>query len=270
MLVDRLPDGPRNLAHRGASALYPENTMEAFAHAAQVGADGIELDLHRSRDGEVIVLHDETVERTTDGHGRAAELDLRTLRSLDAGHHFRDASGQNSFRGHGIRIPTLEEVLRSFPRMWLSIDLKRGDPETERRTVYLLRLFGHTQRCILGAENPAAARRLRKLAPEIPTFFSRSEVREFVLRFSTRVWWGYRPPAQSLQIPPRRGSVSLDHRALIERAHAMGVRVLYWTVNELPQMRELIDRGADGLISDHPERVSQCWRARGQSMEARA
>lgn len=258
------------MAHRGASALYPENTMEAFAHAVACGADGLELDVHRSRDGEVIVLHDPSVERTTDGHGRAAELDLRTLRSLDAGYRFKDIRGEHCYRGHGLRIPTLEEVLRSFPRQWLSIDLKEGDVETERRTVHLLRLYGHTQRCILGAEHARAARRLRGLAPEIPSFFSRAEVREFVLRFSSRLWWGYRPPAQSLQIPPRRGAVHLDRPALIRRAHELGIRVMYWTINDTGEMRRLLELGADGLISDHPERLGKLLKSPPRAMEGHA
>jgi len=262
--------GPRVVAHRGASALYPENTMEAFAHAVACGADGLELDVHRSRDGEVIVLHDASVERTTDGHGRAAELDLRTLRSLDAGYNFRDGEGNFPFRGHGIRIPTLEELLRTFPAQWLSIDLKQGDPRTEERTIELLRAHGHAQRCILGAEDAQAAQRLRAMAPDIPSFFSRAEVREFVLRFSSHLWWGYRPPAQSLQIPARSGAIRMDRKGLVARAHEMGVRVMYWTINESAQMRRLLDLGADGLITDRPERLAAIASTPRAAMEGRA
>ena len=230
--------------------------MEAFARAVADGADGLELDLQRSRDGEVIVLHDASAERTTDGHGRANELDLRTLRSFDAGARFRDARGETVWRGRGLRIPTLEEVLHTFPALWLSLDLKQGDPVTEKRTVELLRKYERSENTILGAEDATAARRLRALAPEFPSFFSRREAWEFFLRQNSRVWFGYKPPAISLQIPTRHRIWNLESRALIEAAHRLGLRVSYWTVNDPVQMLRLYELGADGLITDRPDELS--------------
>lgn len=252
-----IPNGPRNIGHRGACAYAPENTMQSFARAVALGADGLELDLQRSRDGEVIVLHDPTVGRTTDGHGRAADLDLRTLRSLDAGARFRDAEGVLSWRGRGARIPTLDEILRTFPSVWLSLDLKQGDPITEARTIELLRSHGRTQRVILGAEDAKAARRLRAMAPEFDSFFSRAEAWNFFLRLSSGIWRGYRPPARSLQIPTHHRVWSLERRKLIEKAHQLEVRVVYWTVNDPAQMLRLLELGADGLISDRPDELAK-------------
>jgi glycerophosphoryl diester phosphodiesterase len=248
---------PTNVAHRGASALAPENTLEAFQLAHEQGADGFELDLQRSRDGEVLVLHDERVDRTTDGVGLAREMDLAQLRELDAGHGRRD-----EWRGRGVRIPTLASVLERFPNTWLSLDLKAGDPLTEARTVELLRKFGRTRDVALGAESPASARRLRRAAPEIPSFFSRPDVRAFVLRSKLGVWWGYRPPGRSLQIPVAARGFALDREGLLADARRMDVRVLYWTINELSEMRRLLDLGADGLITDRPDLLATLLRER--------
>lgn len=242
-------DVPRIVAHRGSSGRAPENTLHAMRLAVDEDrAGGLELDLQRSADSAVVVLHDETVDRTTDGTGRADALPLAALRELDAGCRF--AGG--GFAGRGLTIPTLEEVLESFPGTWLSLDLKQGDPATERAAVELLRRHGRTRDVVLGAEDPAAARRLAALAPEIPRFLHRGAVRSFYLRHRLRTLAGWRAPGHSLQIPERHGCLHLDSERLIGDAHRAGLRVLYWTVNDPGRARVLLARGADGVITDVP------------------
>lgn len=245
---------PRIVAHRGSSGRAPENTLHAMRVALdEDGAGGLELDLQRSADGEVVVLHDETVDRTTDGTGRADQLPLESLRQLDAGAQF----GDGSFAGQGICIPTLAEVLEAFPRTWLSLDLKQGDPRTEQATVDLLRRFGRTGNAVLSAEDPAAAQRVAEIAPEIPRFVHRGAVRSFYLRHRLRFFPGWTASGQSLQIPVRHGRLDLSSPRLIRDAHAHGMRVLYWTVNDVDLARELFRRGADGIITDFPARMRE-------------
>src|SRR5919107_2807685 len=118
---------PVNLAHRGASALAPENTIEAFRLAVGAGAGGLELDVHMTRDGQIVVIHDPTVDRTTNGSGAVSEMTFDELRRLDAGHTFSpDGGPTRPYRGRGIRVPTLEEVLEGFPDVAVNIDLKDG------------------------------------------------------------------------------------------------------------------------------------------------
>ena len=247
-------DIPRVVAHRGSSGRAPENTLHALRLAIdEDGAGGLELDLRRSADGAVVVLHDDTVDRTTDGTGRSDSLPLGALRELDAGARF----GAGEFAGRSIRIPTLEEVLESFPRTWLSLDLKQGDPVTERATVELLLRFGRTGDVVLSAEDPRAATRIARLAPDIPRFVHRAGVRSFYFRHRLRLFAGWRAPGQSLQIPVRHGRFDLSSARLIRDAHARGMRVLYWTVNDLELARELFARGADGIITDWPSRMRE-------------
>ena len=255
---------PFVIAHRGSSGRAPENTLEAFDRAVREdGAEGLELDLHRSRDDHVVVLHDRTVDRTSDGHGRAAAFTLTELQALDAGHHFRDERGEFSFRGRGVRIPTLEEVLDRYPDTWLSLDLKEGDPVTERRTIELVDAAGARDRVVVSAESPRSARRLADLAPDLPRFFDRAAAWRFYLRHRTRFWPGYRPPGSSLQIPVAYRGRRLDTSRLIADAHRFGIAVRYWTVNDTTTMERLIDRGADGIITDHPARLRDLLRNRG-------
>lgn len=244
---------PRIIAHRGSSGRAPENTLHAMRCAVDEDrAGGLELDLQRSADGEVVVLHDETVDRTTDGHGRADQLALDALRELDAGYHF--AGGE--FRGRGIRIPTLREVLEAFPGTWLSLDLKQGDAATERGTVALLREYGRQTDVVVSAEQPGPAARLRHLAPELPGFLDRRAARSFWIRHRLHCFVGWRAQGQTLQIPVRHGRHDLGSAQLIRDAHARGLRVVYWTINEPALARQLFARGADGVITDWPGRMT--------------
>ena len=247
-------DVPRIIAHRGSSGRAPENTLYAMRLA--VGEDragGLELDLQRSADGEVIVLHDETLDRTTDGAGRADASDLRTLRRLDAGHRF----GNGEFRARGLRIPTLREVLEAFPSTWLSLDLKQGDPRTEAATIGLLREFGRQGNVVVSAESAAVAGRLARLAPEFPRFVHRRGVRSFYVRHRLRCLIGWSTPGESLQIPVRHGRFDLARPRLIRDAHRRGMRVIYWTVNDPDEARALFARGADGIMTDWPGRMGE-------------
>lgn len=249
--------GPRIIAHRGASARAPENTLEACRLAVEEeGAEGLELDVHRTRDGHVVVLHDSTVDRTTDGRGPVVGFTLDELQRLDAGYRFAPPGSPPGtvppYRGRGIRVPTLREILEAFPRTWLSLDLKAGDPQTELAVVQLIRAVGAEDRAVVGAEVDAPARRLRGLAPELSSFFSAGEARAFYVRHRLRCLVGYRPPAGSLQIPVRHGRHDLARQRLIDDAHRRGIAVRYWTVNDEATMRRLLELGADGIITDRP------------------
>src|SRR5918911_3904757 len=123
---------PVNLAHRGASALAPENTIEAFRLAVEAGAGGLELDVHMTRDGHIVVIHDATVDRTTNGFGAVSEMTFHELRRFDAGHDFSpDGGPTRPYRGRGVQVPTLGEVLEEFPGVAVNIDLKDGPPGIE-------------------------------------------------------------------------------------------------------------------------------------------
>ena len=151
--LPRTPSRPLVFAHRGGSALAPENTMAAFANGLALGADGLELDVHLSRDGHAVVLHDPTVERTTDGCGAVADMLAADLQRLDAGYHYaRD--GRHPWRGRGCGIPLLRDVLTRFPTVPVIVELKTPDPELVRVTVGELRAAGAVSRVMVGSFHP--------------------------------------------------------------------------------------------------------------------
>src|SRR5919107_1144475 len=151
---------PVNLAHRGASGLAPENTLEAFRLAVQSGAGGLELDVHLTRDGHIVVIHDPTLDRTTNTSGAVAGMTLDELREADAGYNFSpDGGDTHPYRGLELRIPTLAEVLREFPGVVLNIDMKADRPGIEAAVLEVLREADAVRRALVVSSRLGSVRR---------------------------------------------------------------------------------------------------------------
>lgn len=242
-----MPGGrPLVFAHRGGAALRPENTLLAFDHGLSTGADGLEFDVHLSRDGVVVVHHDRTLERTTDGRGAVAALTAGELARLDAGHHFA------GFRGAAGGVPTLESVLHRYPAAPLIIELKVNDPVLAHRTIDLVRAAGAIDRVALGSFGTRVLRAARAYEPAIRTGSSHEETRLALYRSWVR-WPVRRPPYREFQVPEQSGSTRVVSPRFVRDAHDAGVSVHVWTVDDPADMRRLIDWGVDGLISDRPD-----------------
>src|SRR5215210_664900 len=156
---------PVNLAHRGASALAPENTFEAFRLAVEDGAGGLELDVHMTRDGHIVVIHDATVDRTTNGSGAVSEMTLDELRKLDAGHNFSPDGGPiRPYRGRGVRVPRLGEVLEGFPVVAVNIEIKTGTPGIEETVLGVLREANALGRTLVVSTPHDIVKRFRKVS----------------------------------------------------------------------------------------------------------
>jgi len=245
---------PRLFGHRGAAGEAPENTIESFRLALEQGADIIETDVRGSREGEVVVIHDPVVDRTTEGSGAVVDLELARLRTLDAGFRFsRDGGKTYPFRGRGLRIPTLAEVIEEFPGIPLNIEIKQESPAIVERVVELAR--SARRAIVLAAANDSIMQRVRALAPDIPTSFSAGEIVNFV----RAVLAGAEPPvpqgARALQIPPDYAGITLLTEQLVEAAHRVGVEIHVWTINDTREMERLLDLGVDGIMTDFPGRA---------------
>jgi glycerophosphoryl diester phosphodiesterase len=252
-------------AHRGGAALRPENTLAAFDHGLSLGADGLELDVRLSSDGVVVVHHDATLERTTDGRGRLADYSSDELARIDAGYRFRPRGGDNDggfpFRGQGIGIPTLASVLERYPGVPLIIELKVDGEEIARRTVDLVKRAGALTRVALGSFSGRALRAARQIEPGLRTGAAREETRWALYRS----WVGWplgRPRYQEFQVPERSGATTVVTRRFVEHAHRAGLAVKVWTIDEEPDMTRLLDWGVDGIISDRPDIASVVVSAR--------
>jgi glycerophosphoryl diester phosphodiesterase len=258
---------PVNLAHRGSSAVAPENTLEAFRAAVEAGAGGLELDVHLTRDGHVVVLHDETVDRTTGATGEVAGMTLDELRGLDAGHNFSPDGGSTlPYRGRNVRVPTLAEVLREFPGVAVNIDLKADRPGIEAAVLEVLREADAVGRTLVVSSRRGAVRRFRKISGgTVSTGASRWETGVFYLVSRLRLERLLRPAYDALQVPLWYRGIPLVTRRFLEAAHAGGVRVDVWTINGAGEMHELLDLGVDAIMTDRPETLTKVLQRRANS-----
>jgi glycerophosphoryl diester phosphodiesterase len=249
---------PRLFAHRGASGEAPENTMVAFRRALDVGVSYAELDVHATRDGQVVVIHDETLERTTNGKGKVQEHSLTELQQLDAGYWFSADDGhQFPFRAAGVRIPTLAEVLRRSPALRFTVEIKQVEPPIEELVIAVVRDCGRAEDVILASEHDRVITQVRELAPEIATSFAVGEVVDFIQRVSTSQLAEYHPAGLALQIPPEFHDVPMVTAETVTIAHTLGLEVHVWTINEPQEMERLLDLGVDGIMSDFPGRLRE-------------
>jgi glycerophosphoryl diester phosphodiesterase len=254
-------DGPLLFAHRGGALLAPENTLVAYENGLTFGADAIELDVHLSRDGELMVIHDETVERTTDGTGPIALKTLDELRRLDAGFRFTRDGGQTyPFRGQGITIPTLREVLTTYPNTRLNVELKVNRPEAEQALLDLVRELGAEDRVLAASNYTAAIARFRALCEwRVATSASAGEIRNFVLAAMLRTARWLRPTYDALQVPETWRALRIVSPTTLALAHRMGLAVHVWTINDRATMDRLLAWGVDGLTTDRPDLGAQAF-----------
>jgi glycerophosphoryl diester phosphodiesterase len=256
------------IGHRGGAGAAPENTLESIRHGVEAGADAIEFDIHATRDDRLVLFHDDTLERTTDGTGVVEEMTLEELRRLDAGHGFTPDFGRSyPFRGRGIRIPTLDEAVEACGDLPMICEIKTakaglllaewlpGKPARERMIV------GGFD---LAQVRPAAAVARWRCA-------SRRDLTPMVLLGKLGIPAKLPTDVSAAMVPVRKGAVRVVTRDFIRRCHATGAGVHVWTVNRPDEMRALLALGVDGLISDCPaiaRRIVEERRAGGEGLAA--
>jgi glycerophosphoryl diester phosphodiesterase len=252
----RVDEGwPTNFAHRGASSRVPENTLEAFRLAVLSGAGGLELDVHMTSDGRIVVIHDDSVDRTTEGTGLVRRMTLHEVQSFDAGYRFTlDGGTTYPYWGRGVRVPELREVLREFPGYTVNIDIKEEQPGVEATLLETIKDAGAGDRVLVVSEMPAVVERVRELSgSSISTGASRQEIRDFYRLSRLRLEFLVRPPYDALQVPVEYGGREVVTPRFVKAAHNRGVRVDVWTIDEPEEMRRLLDLGADVIMTNRPE-----------------
>ena len=223
---------PLVFAHRGGSKLAPENTIAAFDRGMALGVDGLELDVHLSRDGLVVVHHDRVLNRTTRGTGPVRD---RTAAELAA-----------------LNVPTLRDVLERYPQARIIIELKEPGHDLARAVVGDVHLARAVARVCLGSFSVSALRAVRGIDPDVATSAGSWEVRLALYRSWVNLSPG-RPPYQAFQVPETSGTTRVVSPRFVRLAHKAGVVVQVWTVDEPDDIRRLLDWGVDGIISDRPD-----------------
>ncbi len=249
-------DRPLVIAHRGGRGLWPENTLYAYQHAVDLGVDVLEMDMHMTADGVPVMIHDATVDRTTDGAGGVKDMTLEALKALDAGYNWSPDDGATfPYRGQGITVPTLEEVFQAFPHMPMNIEIKQADPPITDVFCQLIRSYGRQNLVLVASFNDQTLADFRAACPEVATSTAREETRLLVIL--NLVWLGrfYNPPAHAVQVPEENSGIYIMTERFVRTAHNRNLYVDIWTINETADMQRMIDLGVDGIITDYPDRL---------------
>lgn len=252
--MPKLDPRPRLYAHRGSSARLPENTLEAFAQALADGANALETDVHRTRDGHWVVIHDAHGRRTAGRPERIAHSTLAEVKTWDAGNGKLAAGGARPHAGRGYRIPTLAELLEAFPGVPVSVDLKPNAPGTVPSLLEILLAGGHHGRVVLGSFHHRVLAEIRRRGWPGATSLGHLEVAALRLLPGRLARLFVRGDAA--QIPRSGWGMRLDGPRFVDRCRRAGLRVDYWTVNDPAAARALLERGATGIMTDDPAEIA--------------
>ena len=247
---------PLVIAHRGGNGLWPENTLYAFRQAVEMGVDVLEMDVRETADGALVVIHNEKVDMTTDGQGRVEELRLSELQSLDAGHKWTNDDGETyPFREQGIRIPTLAEVLEAFPETRMVIEIKSSSPLAESAFCQTVTKYSRENQIVVASFHDSVMETFRKECPLFPTASAPEEVRSFLMWDLVYLGKLFHPKAELFGVPESLGSLEIVTPRFVSQAHRLNTRVQVWTVNDVEEMKRLLDMGVDGIMTDYPDRL---------------
>lgn len=257
-------DRPIVLAHRGGSHLAPEQTMAAFKNAAELGVDGFEIDIRLTKDEEIVVFHDEYVDRTSEGSGRIADMTLAQLQELNFGHQFVDLEGQFSYRDTPERIVTLKELFTAFPSLFINIDMKDA-PDTYEGGLMPSKLWRLLEECdakervVITSFHDEQIDRFNLYAQNsVALGAGKNEVTKAYTAFTSQFKHLYNPKVDVFQIPRNFGSViALDSKSFIHFLDQLNIPAHYWTIDDPLEMKELINRGARGIVTDRPDIAMQ-------------
>lgn len=242
---------PFVFGHRGAAGLAPENTLPAFDRGVAEGVDGIELDVHLSADGIPVVIHDSTLERTTDASGPVTSLTADALARIDAGYRFQP-DRQFPFRGQGIGVPTLREVLARHPDTRVIIEMKMDIAELGEAVAGDVRRASAAERVCVAGYGSRSAAAARRALPEMAFSACQDEVKLALYR--TWAFWPVRDTQYGgYQVPETVGRLRVASPRFVRYAHAAGLRVHIWTVDEAAVAARLLSWGVDGLITNRPD-----------------
>ncbi|MEO7136047.1 MAG: glycerophosphodiester phosphodiesterase [Vicinamibacterales bacterium] len=245
-------DRPLVFAHRGGAKLAPENTMPALDNGVALGADGLEIDVQLSADGIPVVIHDSTLDRTTDRTGLVKSLTAAELARADAGFHF-ELDRDHPFRGRGIGVPLLDDVLAKHSTTRVIIEMKGGQPELARAVAKSIRRAAAIDRICVGSFYQASVDAIRAEHPGVTTSASQSEARWTLHRSWARWPWVSDQPYVAFQVPEHAGRMRVVSPAFVRQVHKQGHVLQVWVVNERDDIRRLLDWGVDGIISDRPD-----------------
>jgi glycerophosphoryl diester phosphodiesterase len=250
-------NAPLVLAHQGGENLWPSNTLLAFEQSVAIGADVLDTDMHLTQDGVLVLMHDETVDRTTNGTGALRDLTLAEVKALDAGYDFSlDGAQTFPFRGQGLTVPTLDELFQAFPDSRFGIEIKQTDPQTAAEAFCgQIRRYQVEDQVLVSSFRQANMDAFRQVCPEVATSATEDEVRLFYILFRLGLADGFSPRYHALQVPERAAGIHLLTPGFVRAALRRGLAVIPWTINETPDLERVLALSVDGINTDNPDRL---------------
>jgi glycerophosphoryl diester phosphodiesterase len=242
------------IAHQGGEQLRPSNTMPAFEHAVQLGVDVLEMDIHQTKDGILVLMHDDTVDRTTNGSGAIKDMTLAEIKELDAGYYWTNDEGQTyPYRGQGITVPTMEEIFEAFPHMPMNIEIKQDSPSIVEPFCDLIHEYGMADQVLIPSFHPDTMNEFREKCPGIATSMAEPEIRLFFGLNKVGLGSLFTPPGQAFQVPEESGGLQIITPRFVEGAQNRNIAVHVWTINDPDEMKRFIEMDVDGIITDRPD-----------------
>tara|TARA_A100001011_G_scaffold379730_1_gene446127 strand:+ start:73 stop:978 length:906 start_codon:yes stop_codon:yes gene_type:complete len=247
-----------NIAHRGGLGLSPENTITSFNRAIKEGADILELDIRSTSDSILVLLHDEAVDRTTDGKGRISELTLKEAKRLNAGYRWTENDSLSfPFRALNIKIPTFNEFLANFKDYKLNIEIKQHDNFIAKKLCESIKENQIEDNVVIGSFNDEVLDEFRYHCPDVATSPGRNEIRTFYGFSYVYLDKFYSPKSDIYQLPDFFGSTHVLTEKFVNAIKQKNIPIFVWTVNEPDEMKKFIEMGLDGIITDYPDRLSK-------------
>jgi len=248
---------PVVVAHRGDSANFPENTMPAFLSALKMGIDVLETDVHLTRDKKIVIWHDGTLERNTDGKGKLENFTYSQLHEFDAGYTFTKDEGKTyPYRGTGIKMALLEDVLNNCPGQRFNIDLKTKGPEIVKEFINIIDRTKAADRVLCASFHLSNLKLMRNLRPDILTSITTTEVLSYLLRQKHHMKINT-PDNRTIvfQVPVQQWNIHVITPDFIKTFHDAGATIQVWTINDRKEMVRLFRMGVDTIMTDHPSTV---------------
>lgn len=250
-----LAGAPLLIAHRGGSRLAPENTLAAFRRALEWWrADLLEIDVQPSRDGDAIVIHDPTVDRTTDGSGEVSSFTVDEIHGLDAGFRFTPDGGESfPFRGTGVRLSTLREVLQALPHARVNVEIK--DTRAQQAVWDTVHELHAVHRVLIAAGDRKNRSRFRDYGG--PQSAGAQDMYAFYALHLAHAGALWSPTVDAFQMPEKHNGRQVLTPRMLAELHSRNVAVHVWTIDEMADMRRLLEWGVDGIVTDRPDRLAR-------------
>jgi glycerophosphoryl diester phosphodiesterase len=238
--------------------------MYGFERAVDLGVDVLETEVHSTADNFLVLMHDSTVDRTTNGSGPISTFTLEELKTLDAGYNWTSDGGQIfPFRGSGITVPTLEELFTVLPNVRMNIDIKQEKPSLVKSLCKTIRTFDMVDKVMVASFSSRVLKAFRRRCPEVTTSAGTGEVAMFFVMNLVFLGAVYRPACQAFQVPEYSSGLRVLTKRFVKTAHGRNLAVHAWTINETTDMQRLLALGVDGVITDYPDRLITLLRETG-------